>query len=108
MGNIHVKNGTPVGSESLCHSCSHALVVKGYSEMEELVFCTYPYDQLIKLPFKVYKCTGHKDKNMPTWKQMEDMAINLNTSVTLKPAGFYYADEDESVAVPVEQKTMNE
>lgn len=108
MGNIRVKNGTPIGNESLCETCTHALIVRGYRETEEIALCTYSFDQLIRLPFKVYKCTGYADKNRPTWEQMEEMAIEVKPSPTMKHAGFYYPDEETSVDVPVETPTMKE
>lgn len=108
MGTIRVKNGTPVGNDSLCETCTHALIVRGYRETEEIAFCTFSFDQLIRLPFKVYKCSGHTDKNRPTWEQMEEMAIDVKPSPTLKQVGFYYPDEDATVAVPVETPTMND
>jgi hypothetical protein len=107
MGNIRVKNGTPVGNESLCETCTHALIVKGFRETEELVFCTYAFDQILRMPFKVYKCSGHIDKGMPTWEQMKDMAIEVKPISSTKQAGFYYP-EDVSVDVPVESPTMKD
>jgi hypothetical protein len=109
MGTVRIKDGTPVGNESLCNSCSHGLIVRGFRETEELVFCTYSFDQPIRLPFKVYKCTGHDDRNRPTWEQMEKMAIDVDPSPTRKHAGFFYPDRDESpVDVPVDSPTMND
>lgn len=48
--------------------------------------CTY-VDPNIVLPFTVYTCSGFYDRNRPTWKQMEDLAIDV-TPAPLKPVGF--------------------
>ncbi len=103
MGSIRIKNGTPICGDSLCESCTYSMILKGYRETEELVFCNY--STLIRVPFKIYKCNVHTDKGMPTWEQMKDMAIDVKPISSAKPAGFYYADEDEHVAVPVETTT---
>jgi hypothetical protein len=95
MGNITVKNGTPIGNGSLCESCSSAHIIRGYSESETLVFCTFCFDQPIRLPFKVCECSSYRDKNKPSWDQMEELAILVNPSPTLKPAGFRTTEPDK-------------
>jgi hypothetical protein len=86
MSKPYIKNGTPVGSESLCKTCSSALVFTGYRESEQTTMCTY-VDPNIVLPFTVNTCTGYYDKNRPNWKQMQDLAIDV-TPAPLKPVGF--------------------
>jgi hypothetical protein len=68
---------------------------------------SYAFDQILRMPFKVYKCSGHADKGMPTWEQMKDMAIEVKPISNAKQAGFYYP-EDVSIDVPVEASTMED
>jgi hypothetical protein len=81
-----IKNGTPIGSESLCKTCSSALVFTGYRESEQMSMCTWVHPNIV-LPFTVNTCTGYYDKNRPTYKQMQDLAIDV-TPAPLKPVGF--------------------
>jgi hypothetical protein len=94
MGKINIKNGTPIGSTSMCDSCSNAQILRGFRESELLVLCTYTFDKPLQVPFKVSDCTMYRDKNRPTYEQMEDLALDIKRSTTLKPAGF------NRVAVP--------
>ena len=87
MGKINIKNGTPVGSASVCESCCFAQIMRGFRESELLVYCNYPTPSIV-VPFKLTDCTNHYDKNRPTWKQMEDLAIEIKRSNSMKPAGF--------------------
>ena len=96
MSKPYIKNGTPVGSESLCRTCSRALIIDGYRESEQLTVCCYvepnitlPFTvhECIVLPFTVDSCSGYYDKNRPTWQQMEKLAINIATG-PIKPVGF--------------------
>jgi hypothetical protein len=86
MSKPYIKNGTPVGNESLCKTCSSALIFTGYRESEQLTICSWA-DPNIVLPFTVNTCTGYYDKNRPTWEQMQKLAINV-TPDPLKPVGF--------------------
>jgi hypothetical protein len=76
MSKPYIKNGTPVGSESLCRTCRYSLIMSGYRESEQITICTYVGPNLV-LPFKVNTCSGFYDKNRPSWKQMEDLAIDV-------------------------------
>ena len=86
MSKAYIKNGTPVGSDSLCRTCTSAVIITGYRESEQITICTGVGPNLV-LPFTVYDCSGYYDKNRPSWKQMEDLAINIATA-PLKPVGF--------------------
>ncbi len=90
MTTIYVKNGTPSESQSKCASCQHAHILRGFRESEEAVYCTFSYDRLLVVPFKVYECSSYMDRTRPTWKQMEDLAIDILplSSTSAKPAGF--------------------
>lgn len=88
MGNLYVRNGTPIGTASKCTTCTHAHVVEGYRESEIIVMCTYAsYDRALMIPFRVKSCTNHEDRAKPTWSQMQKLAIPLSDAVR-KPAGF--------------------
>jgi hypothetical protein len=86
MGKAYIKNGTPVGTESLCKTCTSALVFTGYRESEQMTMCTWVHPNTV-LPFTVNTCTGYYDKNRPSYKQMQDLAIDV-TPTPLKPVGF--------------------
>ena len=96
MTTIYVKNGTPTDGQSKCASCVHVHMVRGFRESEEIVLCTYNWGHPLTVPFKVYECSNHHDKNRPTWRQMEDLAINVMPKSSMKHAGFRLdIDEDE-------------
>jgi hypothetical protein len=86
MSKPYIKNGTPIGNEALCRTCSWAVIFTGYRESEQMIMCTR-MDPNIMLPFTVNTCTSYYDKNRPTWQQMEKLAIDV-TPGTLKPVGF--------------------
>ena len=86
MSKPYIKNGTPVGSESLCRTCSYAVTLTGYRESEQLTMCTRVHPNIV-LPFTVNTCTGYYDKNRPTYQQMQKLAIDV-TPAPLKPVGF--------------------
>ena len=88
MSTIFVKNGTPVGEQSKCASCTHAHILQGFRESEEIVYCTFDCDHLLVVPFKVRECSNYTDKNRPTWEQMQDLAIEIRPISFAKPAGF--------------------
>ena len=88
MGKLHVKNGTPVGSEHLCKGCSHGQFTTGYRESDVLAVCTNIYPSF-RLPFVVHECTDFEDKLRPDWEQMEKLAIEIQpVRVSKKTRGF--------------------
>jgi hypothetical protein len=86
MGKLPIKNGTPVGSVSLCKTCSYAQIMTGFRESELITICHNPSPTLF-VPFNVYECTRYYDKNRPSWSQMKKLAIDVVPG-TLKPVGF--------------------
>jgi hypothetical protein len=58
----------------------------GYRESEMITVCTRVHPNPV-LPFRVHECTSYYDKNRPSWKQMEDLAIDISPA-PLKPVGF--------------------
>jgi len=87
MGKLPIKNGTPVGSVSLCKTCSNAQIMTGFRESELITICDYPRPSFV-VPFNVYECTRYYDKNRPSWDQMRKLAIHIEPASTLKPVGF--------------------
>jgi hypothetical protein len=86
MGKLPIKGGTPVGSASLCRTCTNAQVMTGYRESDLVTMCDRMYRPIV-VPFAIYDCTGYYDKNRPNWEQMEKLAITV-TPGPLKPVGF--------------------
>ena len=86
MSRAYIKGGTPVGTDSLCRTCTHAQIMAGYRESERVTICTGVHPNIV-LPFKIYDCTSYEDKNRPSWEQMRELAIDVATS-PLKPVGF--------------------
>lgn len=103
MTAIYVKNGTPVEGASKCASCSHAHILQGFRESEEVVYCTYATD-LIPVPFKVRECSNYWDKHRPSWKQMQELAIDILPTSSAKTAGFNFDTVEE---VEDEAETVN-
>lgn len=86
MGKAYIKGGTPVGSDSLCRTCTNAHIMTGYRESEMVTMCNAIHPNIV-VPFLIYECSSYYDKNRPSWKQMEDLAITV-TPGPLKPVGF--------------------
>ncbi len=86
MGRAFVKGGTPVGSESLCRTCSNAHMMTGYRESELVTMCNGVHPNIV-VPFLIYECTGYYDKQKPTWEQMRKFAIDISPGNS-KPVGF--------------------
>ncbi len=86
MGKGYVKGGTPVGSASLCKTCTHAHIMTGYKESEMVTMCDNVHPNIV-VPFTMYDCSGYYDRNRPTWQQMQKLAIHVDTG-SIKPVGF--------------------
>ena len=88
MGKTFVKNGTPVGNEHLCKSCTWGQFTVGYRESDVLAFCTNTRPNF-KVPFAVHECSEYADKQRPDWQQMEKLAIHIQPSrISKKTRGF--------------------
>jgi hypothetical protein len=95
----------PADGQSLCRSCYWSHIQKGYRESEELIFCCF--GPLRRVPFKVCDCTDYFNKNLPTRRQMEDIALIIPVNPRRKPMGFgesvsnpQQAEEEEDEEVP--------
>jgi hypothetical protein len=87
---IHVRNGTPAGNVSLCHTCRHAHIQQGYADSEEQVRCGYFYEQVRLVQFAVRDCTDYISKLVKTVDEMEKVAFILDAKEIAKrrSAGF--------------------
>jgi len=90
MVTIRVKGGTPCGSESLCPTCSHGHVIKGFRATEEEVFCRFFYVER-EIRFAVRECTFYEDKRLASKAEMEDIAWFLTTRKPGRAVGFVSA-----------------
>ena len=84
MSRPFIKGGTPVGSESLCKTCSNAQIMTGYRESELLTICDNVHPNLV-VPFSMSECTSYYDRNRPSWDDMQKFALHISTE---KPRGF--------------------
>jgi hypothetical protein len=75
-----------MGSASLCRTRTNAQIMTGYRESERITMCDNVHPNIV-VPFLIYECSSYYDKNRPSWKQMEDLAITV-TPAPLKPVGF--------------------
>jgi hypothetical protein len=91
---FRIKNGTPADGESLCESCVHAHIEKGYRDSEQVVVCraTYPDHRVL---FRVRECSGYTEVKRQTLRQMEEIAWVLAPREGKRKAGFVPAKELE-------------
>jgi hypothetical protein len=94
---IYVKSGTPVNAESLCESCSRAFIARGYSETELVAI-----RQALWPERRMHSCSAYVEKNKPTFKEMEDIAIVLDRVSLKRDAGFVRLDETENSGEKIE------
>ena len=87
MAKSFIKGGTPIGSTSLCRTCSNGLVITGYRESEQITMC-YEVNPTFVVPFIVYECSNYYDKNRPTWEQMKKFAIDVSPGPPKSISGF--------------------
>jgi hypothetical protein len=87
MVTIRVKGGTPRGSDTLCRTCSHGHIVKGFRASEEDVFCRYFYIER-EIHFAVSECTFYEDRRLASKHEMEQIAWILRTDMPRRRVGF--------------------
>jgi len=102
-----IKWALPPEGETLCRSCRHAHIQRGFRESEESILCGFG-SPLRAVPFKVAECTDFADRGVPERWEMERMALLINVPQARKPTGFRSGvgfaaqeedeDEDESVS----------
>jgi len=87
MVSIKVKGGTPQGCESLCRTCSHGHIIKGFSVSQEEVFCRFFFIER-EIRFPVMECTFYEDRRLASKKEMEEIAWILRTDMPRRRVGF--------------------
>jgi hypothetical protein len=92
MVTIRVKEGTPCGTDSLCQTCSHGHIIKGFGETQEDVFCRHFYLER-EIPFPVRECTCYEDKRLASLRAMEEIAWFLTTRKAGRSVGFVSAEQ---------------
>jgi hypothetical protein len=106
---INVRNGTPLHGPSLCDTCAHAHIERGYRESETAIFCQSTWPEH-RVQFRVRECSGYLEIKRQSLKQMEEMAWVLSPRGAKRPAGFsapseLRKDEGEIELVLNRQKT---
>ena len=84
---VHMKNAAPCYGPSLCETCVHGHVEKGYRESEVRTFCEATY-RTHAVRFRVRECSGYTERKRQTLKQMEDIAWLLQPRGPKRTAGF--------------------
>jgi len=110
MVTIKVKGGTPQSSDTLCRTCNHAHIIKGFRATEEEVFCRYFYIER-EIRFPVCECTWYEDKRLASKTEMEEIAWFLTTRKPGRSVGFVSAAqfrEMESEAAKVAPTASDE
>ena len=75
-----------VEGESLCRTCRHAHIQRGFRQSEEAVYCGYGPMRAVR--FKIAECTDYLDKTVPTRYEMNQMAYLINVEPARKRSGF--------------------
>jgi hypothetical protein len=92
---VQVKNGTPLHGPSLCETCSHGLILKGYRLSEELAMCR-AIEPVLPLPFPVRECTNYLDKTRENLYDMRQAAWTISPERGKKTAGFMRAGSTDA------------
>ena len=83
-----LQNTTP--RESLCYTCRHSHIVRGFTESDELVYCDFGYPTRL-VPFPVRECTSYRNRNESDLDDMRDIALFVRPSKGPAPGyvGFF-------------------
>jgi len=90
MVKIRVLGGTPEESGSLCMTCTHGHVIKGFRATEELTYCRFFFVER-EILFCVRECTFYEDRRLACKKDMEEIAWHLRTFSPTRHVGFISA-----------------
>lgn len=60
--------------ESLCETCRHGVVVRGFTENDEAVYCEYLWPNRL-IPFVVRECTKYGDRNERDLDDLKEIAL---------------------------------
>ena len=88
MSRVIVKNDTPTTAESLCKTCSHALVRNGFAESQEETVCSAQWHRPMVIRHPIAKCTQYVNRSLPSLYSMEKIAWILVTKESTKQVGF--------------------
>jgi hypothetical protein len=84
---VHVKDGTAVSGPSLCDSCSHSHVAKGYRQSEMLVVCRVTSPEY-RVDFPVRECSSYIDRTRQSLYELEKIAWIVAPRGPKRRAGF--------------------
>lgn len=91
---LKVHGGTAPGtSDSLCHTCRRATVVRGARLSEEVIECGW-LDKHTRITFAVKSCSKYSDATIPSLDDMEDIAWVLRTDPKRNQIGFVAPDTE--------------
>jgi hypothetical protein len=99
---IHVKNGTPLHSPSLCETCVFAHLKRGFRESEVFVVCVAA-EPAHRVPFPIRECSVYRDKTRPSIYEMEKIA-SIITPRDPKRTGFVHAGDRAKEDIEIELK----
>jgi hypothetical protein len=85
---FEIKRALPPERETLCRTCRHAHIQRGFRESEESIRCGYG-TPLRVVSFKVAECTDYADRCVPERWEMEHMALLIDVPRARKPTGFH-------------------
>ena len=86
---IKVRGGTvSQGHRSLCETCRWSTVIKGAKLGDEIVECSQLSYVNQRVPFPVSSCTGFRDRNRPSLREMEEIAWVLRSDTHRNQLGF--------------------
>jgi hypothetical protein len=92
---VYIKNGTPLHGPSLCDTCVHAHIVRGYRETEQMAVCTY-VTPMVRMTFPVRECSSHIDKTREPLYEMKKVAWELQPRGSKRQAGFVASGSEGS------------
>jgi len=104
MNTIVMKKAALSDERSLCHACYWSHIQKGFRESEEAVYCCF--SKFRAVPFKVADCTDFSNKNLPTRREMEEIALIIPTRPARKTSGFAGAGFAGEVEEETEEEAM--
>lgn len=90
MITIKVTGAIPSAGSSLCRTCSHGHVIKGFRATEEEVFCRFFFLER-RIHFAVSECTFYEDRRLASKAEMEEIAWFLTTRKPGRTVGFVSA-----------------
>ena len=86
---INVRGGTADhGQRLLCETCRWSTVIRGKRLDEEIVECLQLAEVNRRVPFGVRTCSDYIDRNRPTLREMEDIALVLRVGPRRNEIGF--------------------